>query len=104
MAAPYNPPTKNEDFVLRVPMFDYASPGNYKTSPTIAAGDFMVSKDGGAFANCTNLPTVEPASSEFIEVILTSTEMDADGVVVRWKDQTAPKEWADGSIYIPTVQ
>jgi hypothetical protein len=88
---------------LRIPLRDYANPGNFKTSPTIAAGDFMVSKDGGAFANCTNLPAVEPAASEFVEIILTTTEMDADDVVVRWKDQTAPKEWADDAITIPTT-
>lgn len=103
MAAPYNPPVKNEDFVFRVAVEDYANPGNFKASATIAAGDFQVSKDGGAFANCTNLPAVEPAASRWIEIILTSTEMNADNVVVQWVDQTSPKEWADGGVCILTT-
>ena len=102
MAAPYNPPVKNEDFVFRIAVEDYANPGNFKASATIAAGDFQVSKDGGAFANCTNLPAVEPAASRWIEIILTSTEMNADNVVVQWVDQTSPKEWADGGVCIVT--
>jgi len=45
MAAPYNPPVKNEDFKVRIALSDYAIPGSYKSSPTIAAGDFKVDKD-----------------------------------------------------------
>jgi hypothetical protein len=95
MAAPYNPPVKNEDFVCRIALEDYVNPGNFKSSPTIAAGDFQVSKDGGAFANLTTLPTVAPAASEMVTISLSATEMNADNVVVRCKDQTAPKEWVD---------
>lgn len=103
MAAPYNPPVKNEDFVFRIAVEDYNNPGNFKANPTIAAGDFQVSKDGGAFANLTNLPAVEPAASRWIEIIMTSTEMNADTVVVQWVDQTSPKEWADGGVCILTT-
>lgn len=103
MAAPYNPPVKNEDFVFRIAVEDYANPGNFKSSATIAAGDFQVSKDGGAFANLTNLPAVEPAATRWIEIIMTSTEMNADSVIVQWVDQTAPKEWADGGVCILTT-
>jgi hypothetical protein len=63
MAAPYNPPKKNEDFLIRIALEDYAQPGNFKSNPTIAAGDFKVSTDGGALGNLTTLPTVSPASS-----------------------------------------
>jgi len=103
MAAPYNPPKKNEDFTCYVAVEDYANPGNFKSTPTIAAGDFQVSKDGGAFANLTTLPTNEPAASEMIEINLSSTEMNCDNVVVRGKDQTSPKEWVDIIINIPTT-
>lgn len=102
MAAPYNPPVKNEDFVFRIAVEDYLNPGNFKSSPTIAAGDFQISKDGGAFANLGTLPTVEPASGRAIEIILTNTEMNADNVVIQWVDQTSPKEWADGMVCIVT--
>jgi hypothetical protein len=95
MAAPYNPPVKNEDFICYIALEDLNVPGNFKSSPTIAAGDFQVSKDGGAFANLTTLPTVGPAASEMVAITLSATEMNADNVVVRCKDQTSPKEWAD---------
>lgn len=104
MAAPFNPPKKNEDFICYVAVEDYANPGNFKTNPTIASGDFAVSKDGGAFANLSTLPTVEPAAGRMIKITLSSTEMNADNVVIRCVDQTAPKEWADLIISIPTTQ
>ena len=94
MAAPWNPPVKAEDFRTYVALEDYATHGTFKTSATIAAGDFQVSKDGGAFANLTTLPTVAPASSEMVQIDLSSTEMNADVVVIRCKDQTSPPEWS----------
>lgn len=99
----FNPPVKNAAFTFYVALEDYANPGNMKSSPTIAAGDFQVSKDGGAFANLTTLPTNEPASSEMVEINLSGTEMNADNVSVRCKDQTSPKEWADLIINIVTT-
>lgn len=103
MAAPYNPPVKNEDFVFAVFVEDFANPGTFKLAPTIAAGDFQISKDFGAFANLATLPDVEPDGTDQIRIQLSSTEMNADIVTIRWKDQTAPKEWADGSITILTA-
>lgn len=104
MAAPYNPPKKNEDFLCYVALEDYANPGNFKSSPTIASGDFQVSKDGGAFANLTTLPSVAPAASQMVLITLSATEMNADNVVIRCVDQTASKEWADLIINIITTQ
>lgn len=103
MAAPYNPPVKNQDFTFYVALEDYSNPGNFKSSPTIAAGDFQVSKDGGSFANLTTLPSVAPASSEMVAISLSATEMNADNVAIRCKDQTSPKEWADLIINIVTT-
>lgn len=104
MAAPYNPPKKNEDFIFYIALEDYSNPGNFKASPTIAAGDFKVSKDGGAFNDLGTLPTVEPASGRAVKITLSSTEMNADNVVIQCVDQTAPKEWTDLIIGIPTTQ
>jgi hypothetical protein len=104
MAAPWNPPKKNEDFEVHIALEDYANPGNFRSNPTIAAGDFQISKDGGSFANLATLPVVEPASSHMVLIALSSTEMNADSVVVRGIDQTAPKEWADFVLSIPTTQ
>lgn len=104
MAAPYNPPKKNEDFILYVALSSMATAGTLQSNPTIAAGDFKISKDGGAFANLATLPAVTPASGIGVKIELSSTEMNCDNVFIYWADQTSPKEWADGWISIPTTQ
>jgi len=104
MAAPYNPPVKNEDFIFYVAVENYLFPGDFLAAPTIAAGDFKVSKDGGTFANLTTLPTVTPAAGEMIKISLSATEMNADNVVIKCSDQTTPKEWVDLIISIPTTE
>ena len=68
-------------------------------APTIAAGDVQISKDGGAFANVTSLPTF---SNGQLIVALSATEMQASRVLVRWVDQTATKEWDDDATEIET--
>ena len=103
MAAPYNPPVKNEDFSIQISLEDYSNPGNFKSSPTIAAGDFKVSKDGGALANLSTLPSVAPAASVLVTIALSATEMNADVVSIVCVDQTSPKEWSDLVISIPTT-
>ena len=103
MAAPYNPPKKNEDFLIRIALEQYDNPGNFKSNPTIAAGDFKVSIDGGALANLATLPSVSPASSIWVLITLSSSEMNGDVIAVQAIDQTAPKEWSDFSFCIPTT-
>lgn len=102
MAAPWNPPIKNQDFEIHIAVESFLSPGNFQVNPTIAAGDFQISKDGGSYANVATLPVVEPASSQTILIVLSATEMNADSVVVRGVDQTSPKEWSDFILSIPT--
>jgi hypothetical protein len=103
MVAPYNPPVKNQDFFIQVALEDYWNPGNFKSNPTLAAGDVKVVKDGGATANITTLPSVAPASSVFVTVTLSATEMNCDYVSIAFIDQTSPKEWSDLFISIPTT-
>ena len=103
MAAPYNPPVKNEDFVIRIALEDMANPGRFKSSPTIAAGDFKVDKDGAGLVNLGTLPSVDPAASKLVKITLSSTEMNADVVTLVCSDQTDPPEWADHVISIPTT-
>jgi len=91
MAAPYNPPVKNEDFIIGIGLEDSSNPGQFKVNPTIATGDFQVSKDFGAFANLTTLPTVTPASGRQVKISLSATEMNADNVTIQCVDQTDPK-------------
>lgn len=103
MAAPYNPPVKNEDFIIRIALENYADPGNFKSSATIAAGDFKVDKDGGGLSNLSTLPSVDPAASVLVKITLSATEMNADVVTIVCIDQTSPKEWSDLVISIPTT-
>lgn len=104
MAAPYNPPVKNEDFIIRVALNDFSNPGSFKSNPTIAAGDFKVSIDGGALANLATLPSVSPASSIWVLITLSAAEMNGDVIAIQGIDQTAPKEWSDWALCIPTTQ
>ncbi len=102
MAGAFNPPNRNEAFTFYVALQDLATPGSFKAGATIAAGDWKVSKDGGAFANLATLPDVFPAAGIAVRVQLSATEMDADNVVIAGIDQTATKEWADAFINIVT--
>lgn len=104
MAAPYNPPKKNEDFILYVALRDVNDPKSFKVNPTIAAGDFKVKKDTGVPTNLTNLPAVDNAAEIWLKISLTSTEMNADTVCIQGIDATAVKEWSDFALYIPTTQ
>lgn len=106
MAAPWNPPKKNEDFECDVALEDYANPGKLKVNPTLAAGDVTVVKDHGTGApsNITTLPSVLNTSWPTVKLALSSTEMNADVVTVLFKDQTSPPEWSDLIISIPTTQ
>lgn len=103
MVAPYNPPVKNEDFVVRIALADMNVVGSFKSTPTLASGDFKVDKDGGGLTNLTTTPTVDPASSVLVKISLSATEMNADVVTVVGIDQTSPKEWADFILSIPTT-
>jgi hypothetical protein len=103
MAAPYNPPVKNEDFIIRIALADATTSASFKSNPTIAAGDFKVDKDGGGLTNLATIPAVDPASSVLVKITLSSTEMNADVVTIVGIDQTATKEWADFVLCIPTT-
>jgi hypothetical protein len=85
-----------------------ANPGSFKANPTLAAGDVKVDKDGGGLNNIdaggTGIPSVSPAGSIWVLVVLTATEMTADVVSLQFIDQTSPKEWADYALSIPTTQ
>lgn len=98
----FNPPVKGNAFVTRVVLQDLSASGSFKATPTIAAGDWKIDKDGGGFTNLTNLPTVDPAGSVGVKLNLTATEMTADVVTIVGIDQTSPKEWADFALTILT--
>lgn len=76
--------------------------GQYKSSPTLAAGDFKIEKDGGAGANLATLPSVEPAAGTSVRLDFSATEMQCKHAVVNLID-AAGSEWNDDCIHIFTV-
>lgn len=102
--APFNPPKKNEDLVVRVALRDANDPRTFKVNPTIAAGDWKVDKDGGGLTNLATLPSVNPSGSQLVELALSPSEMNGDVVTVVGIDQTNPKEWGDFVWSVPTTQ
>lgn len=65
----------------------------FKSAPTLAAGDFKVSIDGGAFANLTTLPTNTPGTFS-VKFSLSAAEMTGDNILVVASD-AAGAEWCD---------
>ena len=108
MAAPYNPPVKGENFALKIALEDASIPGSFKSSPTIAAGDFKVETwDGGSpnstLVNLATLPSVDPTGSVLVLIQLSAAEMNGDVITIVGVDQTATKEWNDFVVSIPTT-
>ena len=71
-------------------------------SPTIDAGDFLISSDFGTFDPIDTLPTVEPAGSGQVKLTVSVLENTAAHVHIQW--HRADGGWDDGGIsYNPTV-
>jgi hypothetical protein len=99
--ATYVPPKRATALKFSMSLFA-RSDNQIKTAPTLAAGDVKVSKDFGATANITTLPSEAPASSGILTVDLSATEMTADIVTVIFRD-AAGAEWNDVAVHIPTA-
>src|SRR5574343_1256742 len=78
------------------------STGQYKTAPTLAAGDFKIEKDGGAAANLTSLPSVSPAGGSSVSISFSEAELQCKQLTLRIVD-AAGAEWNDDCIHIFTV-
>ena len=76
--------------------------GQYKTTPTLASGDFKIEKDGGAAANLATLPTVTPAGGSSLDISFSAAEMQGKLITLRAVD-AAGAEWNDDAIIIATV-
>lgn len=94
-------PKKGVAFDFDLSLVDSANRPQFKASPTIANGDFQISKDGGAFANLATLPVVSPLGSVNVLISLSATEMNADRIVVTAID-AAGSEWDNAVITITT--
>jgi len=94
-------PKKNVAYTFYLSLIDSTDPGTFKANPTIAAGDFKVSIDGGAFTNLATLPAVEPAGSIVVKASLSAGEMNGAKIVVQCID-VAGGEWNDLLVFIDT--
>src|ERR1051326_2716803 len=83
-------------YTFTISLYDVANPGRLKTTPTLAAGDFKVSVNGGSLANLATLPSETPAGSGLVVVSLAAGEVGTK-TTVRWSD--ADFEWSDGSYF-----
>ena len=92
-------PKKGEAYVFYIGLTDSLDAEAFKANPTIAAGDFQISKDGGAFTNLTTLPSVDPAGSVGVKVSLSADEMSADKIQILAQDQ-AGDEWFEVLAFI----
>ena len=86
--------------VIYFPLIDAGAADFEATPVTFVAGDVQVSKDGGGFANATNL--VAHLGLGIYSLALIAAELTAAKVLVVVKDQTVPKAWEDQAINIAT--
>lgn len=94
-------PKKNTEFIFYIGLVSQADTKVFQANPTIAAGDFKVSTDGGALANPATLPSVDPAASKLVKVTLSAGEMNGDNIVLIGSD-AAGAEWCDIFVEIQT--
>lgn len=97
----YVTPKKNTQFIFYIGLRSRADTKVLQANPTIAAGDFKVSTDGGSLGNLGTLPAVTPASSKMVKITLSTSEMNGDNVTVVCSD-AAGDEWCDEIINIQT--
>src|SRR6185436_721252 len=97
----YVTPKKGVQYITFVGLVSQADTKLLKVNPTIAAGDFKVSIDGGALANLATLPVVTPAASTMVKITLSTSEMNGDNVTVVCSDASGA-EWCDLLINIQT--
>lgn len=89
-------------FVFYTGLVSQADTKLLQVNPTIAAGDFKISIDGGAFANLTNLPAVTPAGGRMVKIILSAAEVSGTNLIVQCVD-AAGTEWCDTFFNIQTT-
>ena len=86
-----NPPVKNQAWSCLICLEDYANPGNFKSSPTIAAGNFAYSIDDGAFATAEITVTVNPAATASVKIVMSADGMNGDVILIKGVDQNLSK-------------
>lgn len=97
----YVTPKKNTQYIFYASLVSQANTKTMQSNPTIAAGDFKVSTDGGALGNLGTLPAVTPASSVMVKFTLSTSEMNGDNITVVCIDASGA-EWCDAVFNIQT--
>ena len=92
-------PIRGNAYVLYLSLVDANDPTRFKANPTIEAGDFQISKDGGPFLNLETTPEVRPSGDVAVKVSLSPSEMNSNKVSILGKDQ-AGEEWQEVSVFI----
>jgi len=92
--ATFVPAKRATQFIFYGGVVSQANTKVLQSSPTIAAGDFKVSIDGGALANLGTLPVVTPGASKMIKFTLSVAEMTGDNISIIGSD-VAGAEWCD---------
>lgn len=100
--AEFGSPLRNVAFEFYMSLVSQANTKIFQANPTLAAGDFTISIDGGTAANLATLPTVTPAAGKRIRVQLSAAEMTGSNIVVTGSD-VAGAEWCDATISLQTV-
>lgn len=95
------PPQKNVEYIFYVGLVSQVNTKLLQNNPTLAAGDVLVSTDGGATSNLDTLPAVTPASSDIVKVTVSTTEMNGDNIIIVFSD-VAGSEWCDLIVNIQT--
>lgn len=96
----YVPAKKGAEFIFYAGLVSQST-GQFQANPTLAAGDFKVSIDGGALNNLATLPAVTPASSRMVKFTLSTSEMNGDNITVVGAD-AAGAEWDEIIVSIQT--
>lgn len=99
--ADYAIPKSGAAYIFYSGLVSQADTKLLKSGPTLAAGDFKVSIDGGALANMATLPTNTP-SGTVVKFSLSGAEMTGDNITVVCID-AAGAEWCDQIINIQTA-
>ena len=81
------------EYIFYAPLIT-ASSQDYKSNPTIAAGDFKVSTDGSGWTNLDTLPSLSPAADIQVKFTVSIAEMTGKKVTIQAID-AAGAEWED---------
>ncbi len=94
----FNPIIRGQQFKFSISLRSQADGRVFQSNPTLASVDVKITKDGGAPANLTTLPTCPNADTEVV-VTVSAAEMDADVVSILFKDASGA-QWCDRRVTI----